>query len=291
VDDVVQFVFRQIRTVSSEPYRLTVGDQMYVRSMSKPAEVNTGAIVVQPDGMITLPLVGQVSAAGYSVAELRDELETRYGKFFQSPEMVVTPVKLNTRVQDFLDAVDRRFAGVGGGGQQQAALVLPDGTISLPAIGSLCAQGLTVPELGYEVNERYGEILEGVTATPALFSRAPRYLYVLGEVAQPGRYELHAPTTVSQAIGMAGSWSVGANLRHVIILRRGEDWSLMGCAVNMNSALNRRRACPHNDMWLADSDVVIVLKGDLIKANNLIEQVFTRGIYSVFPLSFTKVVQ
>lgn len=290
VDDVVQFVFRQIRTVSSEPYRLTVGDQIHVRSMSKPAEVNSGAIVVQPDGMISLPLVGQVSAAGYSVEELRDELDKRYRQFFQSPAMVVTPVKLNTRVQDFLDAVDRRFTGVGGGGQERAVLVLPDGTISLPAIGTLCAQGLTVPELGYEVNERYHQILEGVTATPALFQRAPRYAYVLGEVARPGRYELVAPTSVSQAISLAGSWNVGANLRHVIILRRGEDWRLMGCAVNMNTTLNRRPVCPHNDMWLADSDVVIVLKGDLIKANNLIDQVFTRGIYAVFPLSFSRVV-
>ena len=41
--------------------------------------------------------------------------------------------------------------------------------------------------------------IEGFEVTPVLLTRAPRYVYVLGEVARPGRYDLQGPTTVMQA--------------------------------------------------------------------------------------------
>ncbi len=40
---------------------------------------------------------------------------------------------------------------------------------------------------------------------PVLIEHAPRYVYVLGEVGTPGRFELTGPTTVLHAISMAGS--------------------------------------------------------------------------------------
>ena len=291
VDDVVQFVYQQVRTVSSEPYRLTAGDEIQVRSLSKPADVDSDSVIVQPDGMITLPLVGQVVAAGCTLAELREELEGQYESFFRSPMIVVTPLSIDTRLRDFLDAVRQRFGTALGGGQVQTAQILPDGTIALPGIGSMYAQGLTIPELEFEVNAHYWESLDGIAVTPALVKRAQRYVYVLGEVHSPGRFELVAPTTVSQAITLAGSWKVGANVGQVIVLRRGEDWRLMGCMVNLRDVLCFNKACPGSDVWLADSDVVILPKNGLLKANNLIEMVFTRGIYAVFPLNLNKVVE
>ena len=68
--------------------------------------------------------------------------------------------------------------------------VTPEGTIALPAIGSVQAQGLSLPELQKELNECYRQVVEGIQVIPILVQRAPRYVYVLGEVNNPGRFEL-----------------------------------------------------------------------------------------------------
>ena len=55
----------------------------------------------------------------------------------------------------------------------------------------------------------------------------------MGEVNKPGRFEMVGPTTVLQALSMAGSWRVGANLRQIVIFRRGDDWRLLATMVDL----------------------------------------------------------
>ena len=115
--------------------------------------------------------------------------------------------------------------------------------------------------------------------------RAPRYVYVLGEVKNPGRFELTGPTTAMQALSMAGSWNVGANLRQIVVFRRGDDWRLLATMIDLDGALYGRTPCPPGEIWLYDSDVVIVPKSAILQADDFINLVFTRGIYGVLPLN------
>ena len=119
-----------------------------------------------------------------------------------------------------------------------------------------------------------------------LSQRAPRFVYVLGEVRLPGRYTLEGPTTVMQAIALAGSWNVGGNLRQVVIFRRGDDWRLLATMVNLQGAmLYANQPCPAGEIWLNDSDVVIIPKSKILLADDFIHLVFTRGIYGVAPIT------
>jgi polysaccharide export outer membrane protein len=280
VDDELDLVYRLTRNETPEPYRMEVGDEIQVESFTDP-DLNR-SLIIQPDGTITLRLLGQVKATGLTVPQLRSELEGMYNKYYKIPAITVTPLKVNTRLEDLRAAVDRRY---GAGGQNRLARVTPEGTISLPAIGSILAQGLALPELQKELNERYREAgIEGMEVIPVLLARAPRFVFVVGEVGAPGRYELTGPTTLLQAIALAGSWKVGANLRQVVVFRRGDDWRLMATMVNVGDALCGKQPCSPGEIWLNDSDVVIVPKGALLVANDFIEQVFTRGIYGVFPM-------
>jgi polysaccharide export outer membrane protein len=127
-------------------------------------------------------------------------------------------------------------------------------------------------------------VVEGIEVIPVLAQRAPRFAYVLGEVKNPGRFELTGPTTALQALSMAGSWNVGANLRQIVVFRRGDDWRLMATMIDLDGALAGRQPCPQGEIWLDDSDVIIVPKGAILKADDFINLVFTRGIYGVFPL-------
>lgn len=282
VDDQLEIVYRLTREQTSAPYRLGVGDEIRIESMTD-AALNRD-LVIQPDGTVTLLLLGQVPATNRTVEQLRQEIEELYKKYYKVPAVTVTPIKVNTKLEDLRASVDARY---GAGGQTRPAVITPEGTIALPVIGSVPAQGLTLTELQTELNERYRQVIEGVEVIPVLARRAPRFVYVLGEVAQPGRYELTGPTTVLQALAMAGSFNVGGNLRQIVIFRRGDDWRLMATMVDLQGALYGKTACPAGEIWLNDSDVIIVPKGAILAADDFIDLVFTRGIYGVFPLQAT----
>jgi polysaccharide export outer membrane protein len=189
---------------------------------------------------------------------------------------------VNTKLEDLRQAVDSRYSQ---GGQTRIVRVNPEGTIGLPVVGTFSVQGLTLEELEREVNERYNAEIQGIEVIPVLFQRAPRFVFVVGEVKTPGRYTLEGPTTVMQSIAMAGSWNVGANLRQIVVFRRGDDWRLLATMLDVQGALYAKRPTPADEIWLGDSDVVVVPKGPLLVADDFINLVFTRGIYGVFPFS------
>ncbi len=293
--DRVGIYFRRARNELSRPYELQVGDVLRVESLTAgrgqaalgadqgepPADVINRELVIQPDGTITLPLLGQVRAARLTVPQLREQIEELYGKYYRMPSITVTPIQVNTRLEDLLNTVDSRSGLLGG--LQVESVVTPSGHIQLPALGSVFVQGLTLEEVRQEIDARYAEAVPDIEVTIDLTERSARYVYVVGEVDQPGRYELEAPTSVMQAIALAGGWNIGANLRQVVIFRRGPDWRLMATMVDVRGALYARRPVPADDIWLNDSDVVLVPKTPIQVADELIEQVFTRGLYRIVP--------
>ncbi|MCG8583600.1 MAG: polysaccharide biosynthesis/export family protein [Pirellulales bacterium] len=287
VDDELEVVYRVTRDVMSTPYKLNVGDEIGIESSNGrlDAELNGTAStirprIVEPDGKVTMRLIGRIHASGQTVSQLQEKIDKEFRKFYRVPAITVVPLKVNTKLQDVINTIDRRQ---GLGGQSLVTRVTPEGTIQLPAIGSVFVQGLSLPELKRELDERYAQIVEGIAVTPILTRRAPRYVFVLGEVAQPGRYTLEGPTSLMHAIAMAGSWNVGARVNKIVILRRADDWSLMGTAVNVKPALNGNDVLPEGDIWLNDLDVVIVPKGHLLRSADFIDLLFTRGIYGIIP--------
>ncbi|MEX0585452.1 MAG: hypothetical protein WD176_02325 [Pirellulales bacterium] len=64
---------------------------------------------------------------------------------------------------------------------------------------------------------------------------------------------------------------------------RGDDWRLMATKLDVHGALYGKRPCPADEIWLNDSDVVVVVKQPILQADEWIELVFTRGIYGVVP--------
>jgi len=280
VDDKLDFVYRVTRNEIPNAYEINVGDEITVESATDKDLKRT--LVVLPDGTITLPLLGQVRAAHLTVPQLRDELDNLYKEYYKVPAITVTPIKVDTQLEDLRFTVGGRS---GFGGQVRSGRITPEGTIQLPAVGTVPAQGLTLDEFRVELNERYAEKIEGVEVMPILMDRAPRYCYVLGEVKNPGRYELVAPTTISQAIALAGSWNNGAHLTQIVVFRRADDWRLIATVVDLRASMLGRRPCPDGEIWISDSDLIIVPKSKILRANNIIELVFTKGLYGIFPFS------
>jgi polysaccharide biosynthesis/export protein len=280
VDDQMDFIYRLTREETREPYLLNVGDEVRVESFTdKNLDRN---LIIQPDGSITLPLLGQVQATNHTVAGLREELENSFKKYYKVPSIIVTPLKVNTMLDDLRAAIGGRS---GFGPQVRPGKVTPEGTVTLPAVGTVPAQGLTLEEFKRELDTRYNDLIEGVEVTPVLTTRAARYVYVLGEVRLPGRYTLEAPTTVMQAIALAGSWNFGANVKQVIIFRRADDWRLIATVLDLRAALLGRQSCPAAEIWVSDSDLIILPKSHIQLTDNWIEMIFTKGLYGIVPFS------
>lgn len=277
-DDEIDFVYRLTRDESPTPYELNVGDTIKIESLTDAALARE--LVIQPDGTITLPLLAPVKASGKTVEELRRHLEEEFKTFYNVPSITVTPIKVNTKLEDLRATVDSRS---GFGGQSITVKVTPDGTVQLPGIGTVSVIGMTLEEAKREVDLRYTRIVDGIEAQPVLKQRAPRYVYVLGEVPAPGRYELTGPTTAMQAIALSGGWKIGGNLRQIVVFRRAEDWRMMATKLDLQGALYGKRPNPADEIWMRDSDVLLVPKSPIQLTDDFIELVFTRGIYGVVP--------
>lgn len=279
VDDELEFVYRLTREESSRPYELNVGDIIQVESFTDP-NLNR-ELVVQPDGTITLRLLGQMKATRRTVTQLREEIDEAYRQFYNDPSITVMPIRVNTRLEDIRATVDSR-QGLGGG-QFRRARVTPEGTVALPAVSSFYVQGLTLDETYREVNQLYAQQTDGLEVTPVLVTRAPRFVYVLGEVPNPGRFTMEGPTTAMQALAMAGGWNIGGNTRQIVVFRRGDDWRLQATMLDLRAALYGKKPTPADEIWLNDSDILVVPKMPVQVIDEFISLVFTQGIYGVLP--------
>ena len=92
-------------------------------------------------------------------------------------------------------------------------------------------------------------------------------------------------TTAMQAISIAGGWIYGGNLWNTVVFRRGDDWRLLATKLDLRGPLYGKRPCPADEIWLNDSDIVLVPKHGILVADNIISLLFTQGLYGIAPFS------
>ena len=279
VDDQLEFVYLLTRERSTEPYQLYVGDVIQISSAID-SSLAQEDITILSDGTISLSLIGRVRVAGKTVSDLQRELNDRYTKYVKNPAIVVQVTESDTPLRDLIQSVD---ATAGQGGQIRQATVSPDGTVQLPLIGSVPAIGLTLAEIGREVNARYRLNIRGVEVTPVLITRAPRFIYVVGEVDQPGRFDLVGPTTAIQAVALAGGFEDGGNLRQVVVFRRDQNWRLTATRLDLAGALLGKKPHPSDEIWLRDSDIVLIPQKPIQRLSEAVNLYLASTLYAIFP--------
>jgi polysaccharide export outer membrane protein len=133
--------------------------------------------------------------------------------------------------------------------------VRPDGRISLPLIGDVPAVGRTTAQLTEEISNRLKAFMENPTVSIVVKEVNSYTIYVLGEVAKPGKYPLKTKTTLLQAITLSSGFTPTAARNKIVIFRFEKD----------GEAQTKIKAS-YDDIVLRDgSDQNIVLRpGDLI---------------------------
>jgi polysaccharide export outer membrane protein len=105
----------------------------------------------------------------------------------------------------------------------QTATVQPDGYIALTGIGTLEVAGKTVPELTELIRGSYAKILHDPIVNIVLKDFEKPYFIASGEVAKPGKYELRADTTLTEAVAIAGGFTENSKHSEVYLFRRVDN--------------------------------------------------------------------
>lgn len=285
VGDGLRFVYSESQAIQASQYRLQAGDELLIESLTddsiKQGDLTRG-IQIQPDGFLYLKLIGMVRAEGLTIPQLRRNLELAYKGKIINPAIDVTPVRTNVKLTSIMASVDNRG---GAGGQVFPDFVHQDGTVRLPSIGAICVIGLTLDEVKREVNLRYAQEVWGLEVEPIINEEAPHFVYVYGEVNRPDRYQLTGPTSVTQALAMAQGLKLGGNARQIVIFRRAEDWRMLATRVDIRGELLGKIPTPADEIWLRDSDLIIVPPTPIKLFDNFVQQVFTQGIYGIVPFN------
>jgi polysaccharide export outer membrane protein len=94
-----------------------------------------------------------------------------------------------------------------------------DGKITLPLVGDIQAGGLTAQEIQNNVTGALAKLIQKPNVTVTVQQVLSQKYYMDGEVIRPGEYQLSAPTTVLEAISIAGGLREFANSKKIYILR------------------------------------------------------------------------
>jgi polysaccharide biosynthesis/export protein len=111
----------------------------------------------------------------------------------------------------------------------RTVLVDPSGQIAFPLAGHIHAAGLTPQALESVLKQRLKpnykdddlDITVAVAGSALEEEDLKPKIYITGEVARPGSYVVRQPTTLMQAIALAGGLGPYAAKRRIMVRRRG----------------------------------------------------------------------
>ncbi|HEX5221157.1 MAG TPA: polysaccharide biosynthesis/export family protein [Verrucomicrobiae bacterium] len=118
------------------------------------------------------------------------------------------------------DQVTVKFSGTVDQIPPHEERIKDDGTITLPLIGAVKAEGKTPGELQKEITDRYvPDLYRRLTVT---VQGEQRFYYVGGQVRSPGRQFYVGATTVTKAVQSAGDFTDFAAKWRVELTREGK---------------------------------------------------------------------
>jgi polysaccharide biosynthesis/export protein len=249
----------------------------------KPAQIDN-------NGSVTLPMIGQVHAAGLTVEQFQANLVTAYKKYFKDPQVTVQvndfrsqPVSVagNVTAPGVVQLRGNRnlmeVIGQAGGLRADAGdSVLITRSLNEGAIP--VAGAFTDPTGKYSVahidiravmngKDPQGNIL--IKPHDVITVPRARMIYVLGNVTRPGGYVLTENETMSltQAIALAGGWDHSASLGGARILRADGGPTREQIPANVRKIMQNKAP----DLQLRPDDILYI-------PNSMTKQVSARGL-------------
>jgi len=134
-------------------------------------------------------------------------------------------------------------------------IVRPDGRISLPVLQDVTAAGLTPEQLRDSLTKTAERFVEDPNVTVVVKEINSRRVFITGQVAKPGPYNLNAPTTIVQLISMAGGLLEYADGKNIVIMRT-ENSNPVSYRFNYKEVIERKNL--KQNIALKPGDTVLV---------------------------------
>ncbi len=136
--------------------------------------------------------------------------------------------------------------------------VRPDGTITMPLIGDLKADGRTPSQLRSEITRQLGKFVrdESAVVTIAVTSINSYSFIVTGNVEHPGVFNSQKYVTVFEAIQLAGGPNRFASPADTKLMRRERDGTLRTIPIDYPAVLEGKQ--PYANLVLMSGDQVVV---------------------------------
>jgi polysaccharide export outer membrane protein len=261
--DQLEFMFHLQREPAEQEYEIKVGNRLGVEFFYQPNA--SRSVVVRPDGMITLPIKGDLRAAGLTATKLAEVIQQRYSDIFKDPVVSVS-------VEEFSSAYDDLNSALGNiqGGRVKRVTIAPDGQIFLPLIPPVQAGGLAVEDVRLRANELYQQQDANVSVSINLEQIAGSRIFVFGEVKNPGMLTLQQAQTALQAVTTAGGALTTGSMENVKVVYWTPEGESRVRTLNLQAVLNGEDI--EQDMLLPSNTAVYVPPSSITKANRWVDQ-------------------
>jgi len=154
--------------------------------------------------------------------------------------------------------------------------ILPDGTITLPIIGSIYASGNTLPSLAAELTAQLEPWLVEPVVTVSLNGQRPLIVNITGAVRRPGPTRLpENSSSLSAAMTAVGGVARDANIQEVVVVRTMPGGSRESITIDLWSTIwseglaneTRSEVNPAQQLVLRSGDEIFVpqlAEGDVL---------------------------
>ena len=145
--------------------------------------------------------------------------------------------------------------------------VRPDGRISMPIIRDIMAVGKTPTQLAEEMTNKLKEYVQNPVVAVSLKEVNSSNVFVLGEVAHPGKFPLKSKTTLLQGITVAGGFTPIAARNQIVIFRFTENAPGMKRLtasydeIVLRSGINENFELKSGDTVVVPSEAMVVFPG------------------------------
>jgi polysaccharide export outer membrane protein len=184
--------------------------------MGAVAAVLRSASIVGGSVSRTASLLALLIVAGCATTEVPDT----FVWVDDLPEEQLEPTAYRIRGNDRLQVTVFKQEALSGD-----VLVRADGQVTVSLIGDIAVVGKTPPEAAVEIANALsatGFIEKPSVSVAVLETRTPDFA-VIGEVRQPGSFDLKPGTTVVDGVALAGGLTEFANKERVFVIRKAKE--------------------------------------------------------------------
>lgn len=214
---------------------------------------------VRPDGKTSLPLVGEIQAAGRTVQQLQEDLTAIYAKTVKQPTVTVIVKEIRSRPVHFVGGFGKpgiiqltRSLNV-----MEAVALVGGVAANADSENAYVIRGNQRIPVDFEKLVKKGDLSQNIELLPGDSVVAPiaDMVFVQGEVKAPGAIKYTSDLTLAKAITQAGGTTPLAAAGRIELLRSGDEKK-----ARMRLDLDKIMRAPESnpDLKLMPNDIIFV---------------------------------